>query len=118
MEPIVMDTDDRPTNASDNTPVPLTLFAQCAPSLIATDPRTRPGITFYSPQEGSEGSTVHVYLHTLHDLLAPPALSISLQFYSKRVDCMIQLLNDANDLVKQYAVSGQVPDFISTGYHS
>jgi hypothetical protein len=84
----------------------------------ATDPRTRPEITSYAPQEGSEGSTVHVYLQTLHDLLAPPALSISLQFYSKRVDCMIQLLSDANQLVKQYAVSGHVPDFISTGHHS
>jgi hypothetical protein len=61
---------------------------------------------------------VHVYLQTLHDLLAPPALSISLQFYSKRVDCMIQLLSDTSELVKQYAVSAQVPAFISTGYHS
>jgi hypothetical protein len=83
-----------------------------------SDPRTRPEITSYTPQEGSEGSTVHVYLQTLHDLLAPPALSISLQFYSKRVDCMIQLLSDTSELVKQYAVSAQVPAFISTGYHS
>ena len=31
---------------------------------------------------------------------------------------MIQLISDANELVKQYAVSAQVPAFISTGYHS
>jgi hypothetical protein len=86
--------------------------------LVASDPRTRPEITSYTPQEGSEGSTVHVCLQTLHDLLAPPALSISLQFYSKRVDCMIQLLNDTSELVKQYVVSAQVPDFVSTGHHS
>jgi hypothetical protein len=82
------------------------------------DPRTRPEITSYTPQEGPEGSTIHVYLQTLHDLLTPPTLSISLQFYSKRVDCMIQLLSDTSELVKQYAVSAQVPAFISTGYHS
>jgi hypothetical protein len=86
--------------------------------LVASDPRTRPEITSYTPQEGSEGSTVHVCLQTLHDLLAPPALSISLQFHSKRVDCMIQLLNDTSELVKQYIVSAQVPAFISTGHHS
>jgi hypothetical protein len=85
---------------------------------VVSDPRTRPEITSFTPEEGSEGSTVHVYLQTLHDLLAPPALSISLQFYSKRVDCMIQLLNDPSELVKQYVVSAQVPDFHSTGYHS
>lgn len=82
------------------------------------DPRTRPEITSYTPQEGSEGSTVHVYLETIHDLLAPPALSISLVFASKRVDCVVQLLSDNSDLVKQYAVSAQVPAFISTGWHS
>ena len=85
---------------------------------VVSDPRTRPEVTSYMPQEGSEGSTVHVYLQTLHDLLAPPALSISFQFFSKRVECMIHLLSDTDELVKQYAVSAQVPAFISTGHHS
>lgn len=84
------------------------------------DARSRhaPQITSFTPAEGAEGSTVSVYLQTLHDYLAPPPLSISLSFASKRVECIIQLLSDPSEPVKQYAISAQVPPFITTGFHS
>ena len=83
------------------------------------DPRLRhiPEITSYTPREGPQDSRVYVYVRTLHDLLAPPALSISLSFASKKVACLVeQLPSDAP--LKHYALSAEVPSFHSTGYHS
>ena len=85
---------------------------------VSTDARTRPDVTSYDPQEGNEGCTVHVYLQTVHDLLAPPALTISLLFGTKQVNSTIQLLNDSSDLAKQYVVVAQAPAFSHTGHHS
>ena len=84
-----------------------------------TDPRIRhpPEITSFTPQEGREGSTIYVYLSTLHDLLALPTLCISLLFASRRVGCTIQLLNHSG-AVRHYVVSAEVPAFISMAWHS
>ena len=83
------------------------------------DPRLRhlPEITSYTPVEGPQACRVYVYVRTLHDLLAPPALSISLSFASKKVACLIEPLPSDAPL-KQYALSAEVPSFHSTGYHS
>lgn len=83
------------------------------------DPRLRhqPEITSYAPYDGGSNCRVYVYIRTIHDLLAPPALSISLSFGTKRIQCLIEQLHSVGPL-RQYALSAYSPSYESTGHHS
>lgn len=80
--------------------------------------RQFPHITSRSQLQGLQGSTVSIYIQSVHELRAPPSVAFSLLFASKQVECALQLISDPNLSPKQYAVSAEVPPFTSTGWHS
>ncbi len=80
--------------------------------------RPIPQITSYSQLQGLQGSTVSIYVQSAHELRAPPMITFSLLFASKRAECVLQLITDATVSPKQYAISAEVPPFTSTGWHA
>jgi hypothetical protein len=75
-----------------------------------------PQVTSSSQLQGLQGSTVTIYIQTIHELRTSPRISFALLFASKRVDCALQLITDSNTSPKQYAVAAEVPLFTSTGW--
>jgi hypothetical protein len=80
--------------------------------------RQFPHITSSSQLQGPQGSTVSFHMQSAHELRGPPRITFSLLFASKRVECGLQLISDANALPRQYAVSAEAPPFTSTGWHA
>lgn len=85
-------------------------------SIIDLRTRQLPEITSSSALRGVQGSRVYVYLQSIYDLLAPPAPSFALLFASRRCECLLEPLEHGSYF--QYALSADVPSFISTGWHS
>ncbi|KAF7511732.1 hypothetical protein GJ744_003463 [Endocarpon pusillum] len=80
--------------------------------------RQFPQITSCSPLQGLEGSTISISMQSADDLRTSPAITFTLAFASKRVECALQLLSDPNVSPKQYLISAEVPPFTSTGWHA
>lgn len=93
-------------------------MAEPRPAVLDQRFRQFPQITSFSQLQGMQGSTVSICLQSVHELQAPPEITFSLLFASKRVECALQLISDPSISPKQYAVSGEVPPFTSTGWHA
>lgn len=89
-------------------------FEEPRSPILGTRPRQVPEVTSYSPQRGSEGTKVLVYIRSPYDLHTSPCVAFSLSFGSKKYECIPQLLG-FQDSVFQYVLSAATPPFSSTG---
>ncbi|KAL2008631.1 hypothetical protein VTN00DRAFT_6825 [Thermoascus crustaceus] len=89
-------------------------FEESRSPALGTRARQVPEVTSYSPQRGSEGTKVLVYIRSPYDLHSTPCMTFSLSFGSKKCECIPQLLS-FQDSVFQYVLSVVTPPFSSTG---
>jgi hypothetical protein len=92
-------------------------FAGHRSSILDIRLREPPEVTS-ATLEGTQGTHILLYMQTLHDLFALPTLSFSLILGAKRIEAVVQPVGDLSGPLRQYAVSGIVPSFISTGCYS
>ena len=83
---------------------------------LAFDYRVRqaPEIKSFHPQQGTSGSPVYVHLSSRYDILASPALIISLTFATKRVAAEVTRLETIGPFF-EYMVVSSAPQYSDTG---
>ncbi|KAL9632555.1 MAG: hypothetical protein Q9164_005251 [Protoblastenia rupestris] len=83
---------------------------------LAIDYRVRqaPEIKSFHPQQGTSGSPVYVHLNSRYDILAPPALIISMTFATKRVAAEVTRLETTGPFF-EYMVVSSAPQYSDTG---
>ncbi|KAL9103049.1 MAG: hypothetical protein Q9163_001879 [Psora crenata] len=72
-----------------------------------------PEVKSFNPQQGTSGTPVHVYLSSNHDLLAPPALPVSMTFATKRVPADMTRLETTGPSF-EYMVLSIAPQYSET----
>jgi len=86
-------------------------------SFIDLRPRQIPEITSYTPSGGPQGTKIFIYLQAVYDLDTPPLLSFLLMFASRRCSTVLTKIDQPGPYF-QYALTANVPQLTSTGWHT
>lgn len=76
-----------------------------------------PEVTSFSPQRGSQGTTVSVYITTLYELLTSNSPTFYLVFGQQKCQASVRKMNQSGG-VCSYVVTCEVPQFASTSWSS